>query len=678
MPPRHRKRPAAAIAEDEDVPGILRSDLFKDLVQHGTKTGLMNTLMTLKRSGLLTGGIVRGGRKVRRDLALAQQEHCAAETPYGRVVQTMELPSDPPVKWSFAHPLALLYHLSVLNAAFGDLMATAMRPGRPLTLILYMDEITPGNPLRPEKSRTLQAIYWAFLEWPQYILQRVAAWPCFGVLRSTIAESLDGKMSEFMKIVLHVFFPAEGPSLHRGLSIRIGPERTVIVTGKFGGFLADEKAHKEVSCTMGASGIKVCIACKNVCHRVPLDILHANGLVGTNCIDPSLFDVHTDESIFETADHVAAIAAASPDDLDDLQTAVGVKHIPTGLLYDPDLRARGVYRPVTNMMRDWMHVYLNNGVANSHIYELLQVLKTECGIVKSTVQAYMSAFTLPKKRGTVSTAWLGDNRIKKKPRAVASFAGIMLTMVPLIRAFLEDVVAPMGMIEDHVQCFRHLTNIVAILALGSDHAMNHMGRLAHEILSHAKLFVELYPHNIKPKFHMAMHLVTDFIRIGKCLSTFVTERKHRMTKKAALHVFRHLEVTVLRDLVNRQCQTVSSNVASFFMQSYMVSPCSVNIDGSTFVCSRAVNTACGLLKIGDIVFLRRGAVGMIKQFWAESSTSDLVVATIHEYACITRTTCITTDPTVCFERVVDLIDAVPFATLAVDTLRIVLPITATF
>ena len=673
MPPA-RKRPASALDDDDAT----RSILYKDLVQHGTKTGLMHTLVTLQRAGLITSGVVRGGRAVRRDLAHAQREHCDVRTPYGPVLQTLDLPLPTPRRWSFTHPLALLYHLATLNSAFGELMVNSMQPGKPMTLVLYMDEITPGNPLRPEKSRTMQAIYWAFLEWPQYILQRVAAWMCFGVLRTTVAEQLAGKMSEFMKIVLHSFFPEHGPSLTSGVAIPIGPDRTVIVTGCFGGFLADEKAHKEVACCVGASGIKPCLGCKNIHNRVPLHVIHAHGLQSLSCVDPSLFDPHTDASVFEAADYMAATAAADPASVDELETTLGIKYVPTGILYDAYLRGRGIYRPVTNMIRDWMHVYLNSGIANSHVFELLCVLKSQCGIARQTVQSYMSSFKLPKKRGVVGPNWLGDRRVKTKLRTLASFAGIMLSMVPLICAFLEDVVEPEGMIAAHVQCFRHLTNIVAILALGADRAMDQMGRLAHEILAHARLFVELYPNNVKPKFHMAFHIIPDAMRLLKCLSTFVTERKHRTTKRAALHVFRHLEITVTRDMVNRQCQAVASNAASFFKQTYMVIPCAIVLGGANLVCSRAVNTICGLLKVGDVVFVRRGAVGMIKQFWGQSACDDLIIATIDEYACVTRTTCLTDSPVTSFVAVSDIVDAVPFAKHSANKLRIVLPIAASF
>ena len=104
---------------------------------------------------------------------------------------------------------------------FAQPMIDCLHPTEPLIRILYFDEICPGNALRPEKSRTLPAIYWAFLDWPQWLLNRVAAWPTFSVIRSTSAAKLSGGMGALIKYVLHAFFPEEGHSPARGVTIML-------------------------------------------------------------------------------------------------------------------------------------------------------------------------------------------------------------------------------------------------------------------------------------------------------------------------------------------------------------------------------------------------------------------------------------------------------------------------
>ena len=135
-----RKRPAADLS------------LYQDLVQHWTKQGVTNTLITLQRHGKLD--IAEGAssnRAIRGELANAQQHHAHATTPYGRVVQRLSCPMPEYPNWEIIHPLALLHYLSGLSAAFGDVMEAAVSQYHTLNLVLYMDEVCPGNPHRPEK-----------------------------------------------------------------------------------------------------------------------------------------------------------------------------------------------------------------------------------------------------------------------------------------------------------------------------------------------------------------------------------------------------------------------------------------------------------------------------------------------------------------------------------------------
>ena len=155
-----RRRPSAAID-----PAIVR-DAHRQLVQCGSKAGLVSALQPLAAAGVRTeAAIDTHTRGIRRRLESAQRDHACAPTPYGPVVQTMELPSSKLKRWEYCNPMALLWYLCSISIHFGELMASALAAniGR-LKFILYIDEIGPGNPLRPDKSRTLQAIYWAIVE----------------------------------------------------------------------------------------------------------------------------------------------------------------------------------------------------------------------------------------------------------------------------------------------------------------------------------------------------------------------------------------------------------------------------------------------------------------------------------------------------------------------------------
>ena len=156
-------------------------------------------------------------------------------------------------KWDFVHPLAMLYYLATVGSQFFALMKSCITPGVPLRIILYIDEVCPGNPLRPEKSRTLQAIYWAFVEWPQWLLQRTGAWFVFGTIRSTLVDAFPGGVAYLMRRILEVFFGGD-TSFSIGVSFSNNGEHLYTIAS-FHGFLADEKALNQIGDSKGAAGL---------------------------------------------------------------------------------------------------------------------------------------------------------------------------------------------------------------------------------------------------------------------------------------------------------------------------------------------------------------------------------------------------------------------------------------
>ena len=80
-------------------------------------------------------------------------------------------------------------------------------------------------------------------------------WFLFGVVRTEVVNRTRGKISGLMKQVLYMMFPQTGTSFSTGLLLSHGAE-SKIVQATFSGFIADEKALKEVFGTKGASGKK--------------------------------------------------------------------------------------------------------------------------------------------------------------------------------------------------------------------------------------------------------------------------------------------------------------------------------------------------------------------------------------------------------------------------------------
>ena len=104
--------------------------------------------------------------------------------------------------------------------------------------------------------------------------------------------------------------------------------------------------------------------------------------------------------------------------------------------------------------------------------------------------------------------------------------------------------------------------------------------------------------------------------LGKLLSCFVTERKHRTTKRCALFVFRCIESVVIKDMISRQCEQIRSESESIFAETYMVRSKPYNIAGSIIHRALGAVLPCGSLHAGDFVWLNTNVVALVISFWS--------------------------------------------------------------
>ena len=372
------------------------------------------------------------------------------------------------------------------------------------------------------------------------------------------------------------------------------------------------------------TGYKICNTCSNLVSILDPEHLQPP-LVPITCTDMTKLIFHTNESAFAMADRIAAShGVLSNKAFEQLQQNLGLNVNPDGLIYDKSLRH--VYRPIDHVIRDWMHVIANAGVGNTECSLVIHVIESK-GVSRALLSEYVSQFTLPKKHGRVEPTWISENRLKDD--TLSSFAGILLCLIPILKCFLHEEMGPRGNMPDHILCFGVLAAIVGLLVLGADDAMNHIDELQRLISMHAELFATLYPTAVKPKFHQLLHIVGNMRFIGKLLSCFVCERRHRRTKRAALHVYRHMERTCLVDMVNHQCHTFSCPDTSLFLETHLVNPKSVTIpNGNATERSTIALLRCGEIKSDDVIWLKSGTVGKVICFWASGST---IVVQLHKF-----------------------------------------------
>lgn len=107
-------------------------------------------------------------------------------------------------------------------------------------------------------------------------------------------------------------------------------------------------------------------------------------------MDPTKITQHTDETLYEYYD---AIVAAPSGQRHEMEKAFGIKFNPNGLMSN----MRRIYKPKSHTVRDWMHMLVSGGVANTQlalVFNLivgqniiLKVVGKVCGICQAPMEA---------------------------------------------------------------------------------------------------------------------------------------------------------------------------------------------------------------------------------------------------------------------------------------------------
>ena len=100
------------------------------------------------------------------------QKYSNIETVYGSVTQSIKVNLEGGgAKMIYVNnPFALIHAACGLNPRFGDFLAFHLQESA--TLVLYTDEATPGNQLRPDPARSFEALLFTFAELPQWFRDR--------------------------------------------------------------------------------------------------------------------------------------------------------------------------------------------------------------------------------------------------------------------------------------------------------------------------------------------------------------------------------------------------------------------------------------------------------------------------------------------------------------------------
>jgi hypothetical protein len=198
------------------------------------------------------------------------------ESPYGSLIKCMELPlTQGTFKLEYICPMAFLWHLCSKSFFFFQMLkkfppcGDQAQPALRARLVLYLDDVMPGNPHRPDHGRSYVAIYWAFLDLPDWLLHSTKGWFVLAFVPKRIWSQIPGEQSALMKHLLKAFWRDDVELSFVGLvHLRHNDECLALACEEVAAWLLDGDAVPKVTLAKTMSAFKCCCKCRNVVARI--------------------------------------------------------------------------------------------------------------------------------------------------------------------------------------------------------------------------------------------------------------------------------------------------------------------------------------------------------------------------------------------------------------------------
>ena len=520
--------------------------------------GLEAVLADVKQLGELPDSVSRRTIKRRRDEQLAE---CSTE--FGPLMQFMDVPEeDKPgevVKVPILPPAAWLASATYQCAGWRSffqarLQASPCSHTAPWKIVVYADEVSPGNQLKHCNARKLQVLYWSFWELGPHALSTESCWFPLMAVRSCLVQKLGG-MSKLWRQAMELFFT--GHDFRTGLYLRT---YGTLVFADIGVLVADEAAIKQALENKGASGTVLCCHCSNVIDfKSQLQWHDRSGeLVSSLSTDVRSWRLHTENSVKQLIAFLQEQRSVlNLGQFAKLEQSLGFNFRPHGLLAQPEWGPKFVERT----MFDWMHVYLVHGVANVQCGLVVGVLARHGFSIKH-MREFAQGFNWPARLRGAAPKTVLDKRGASEP--IKCSASELLNFVQLLRAFVLLFVCstePAQEVKDVVECFFLLCEILDTYTT-LPHRRHDANMLLQTVQQHLETFKRIHGvDHWTTKFHLSLHLPLQLKKHGCLVSCFVHERKHKCVKRVANHVLdtsKAFESSVLQDIVYRQFDVMKS------------------------------------------------------------------------------------------------------------------------
>ena len=371
-------------------------------------------------------------------------------------------------------------------------LAKPCSQSEPYHVVVYGDEIVPGNVLRLDNRRKVFAVYAYIHEMgPRYAKHESLWLPLIAIRASALKEISTGIGTCFRAMFREWFIKDRIHEQGLLLDLDLPDTRYANLYFKLGSMLADADAWRATWASKGSSGTVPCVLCRNVLKTR----VSSSYLVHLSCSDSSRFDFASNEDLWEKSDTLARTASeGTKKELEELQMLYGINYSPEGILADKELRP--FVKPADTITYDAMHCLVSNGICQNETALLLAALKTD-GISWDMLRKFVAAdwrFNRALGNATVLRGCFAKAREQAFSKGGDFKAGAseMLVVVPVMLHFSFTIVQPRGTFAKEIASYAALGNILKLFRRGKEGKAVH-GELRRAIRKHADLFTAAYP-----------------------------------------------------------------------------------------------------------------------------------------------------------------------------------------
>ena len=562
----------------------------------------------LRKLNNLSMASIRGSS--RRNITRSVELDLSRNTPYGTCIQTTVLEGG--LEWSFIHPMAMMFTFCEVARSFAVLLAETLNanpcsPEAPWRMIWYCDEAIPGNVVAPDNQRKTHCVYWSFLEFGAQLLSRAVMWFLGSLIRSgVLKESVPGGISHIIKHMMMVMFGFVDATINiatSGCLVPLPDGSMQLIFARLHAFCGDEKAIKEVWNLKGASGLKICILCKN-CISAQSSLANNRSLISASCADLSRFQPTSDELIFAIADRLYEPMMVG--ELKALQTSLGFNLNVHGVLRHVGLRQ---YIRPRNTAYDFFHNYFINGIVHLEVHMFLALANANYDWWFPNIHASFRTWKWPKSCPCAKHVF-SPSRASACASVFKASGSETFSMYPVLRFLILlrfNAGEMAAQINSIMALFKILDGYCLMLQgvtppLWQEHIENHM-----------RLFQVAYPdRQVLPKHHYALHCVPAIRQFGFLITCWVHERKHRIFKNYADHVQTNqsFEASVSRSLLNAQLDDFE--IESCFRRGTYLEEETLDINGEfsdlgpEFFVAKSCCINGMIISVGDVLWVDRG------------------------------------------------------------------------